>query len=184
MKKKFLEHQTLGRWVVRHINPATQCIVLKIGGFQQTCPEGIISTTILIFRSLHIRANSWTDSWLINWSKLRDLYSSCIPIKRFVKNCLCPFSSYPFDEFSFGLTVNILGKSNIGLLGAVMYPRKHITHMDLESLSHNLLASHTAIRRRMLLPCGAVFNQYIPLAVPWKNSRQIEQFACKLISPS
>ena len=99
-------------------------------------------------------------------SRIQDLYSFCIPIKSFVKKCLWRFLSYPFDEFSFGLTANIFGKSNIGLLGAVMYPRKHITHMDLESLSHNLLASHTAIRRRILLPCCAVFNQYIPPAVP------------------
>ena len=97
--------------------------------------------------------------------KLQDLYSVCIAIQRDIKKCFNHFLSYPFDEFSFGLTANFLGKSNIGLLGAVMYPRKHITHMDLESLSHNLLASHTAIRRRML-PCGAVFNQYIPPAVP------------------
>ena len=102
----------------------------------------------------------------MNLSRLWVVYLSFIPIQRFLKKCLCCFSSYSFDKFSFGLTVNIFGKSNIGLLGAVMYPRKHITHMDLESLSHNLLASHTAIRRRMLLPCGAVFNQYIPPAVP------------------
>ena len=99
-------------------------------------------------------------------SRLKNSYSFCVAMKRFTKKCFGHFSSYPFDQFSFGLTANIFDKSNIGLLGAVMYPRKHITHMDLESLSHNLLASHTAIRRRMLLPCGAVFNQYIPPAVP------------------
>ena len=98
-------------------------------------------------------------------STLKNSYSFFIAMKRDIKKCFNHFLSYPFDEFSFGLTANIFGKSNIGLLGAVMYPRKHITHMDLESLSHNLLASHTAIRRRML-PCGAVFNQYIPPAVP------------------
>ena len=61
---------------------------------------------------------------------------------------------------------------------AVMYPRKHITHIDLESLSHNL--STFAYRYKAVLQLLTnTFKQR-----PRKNSRQIEQFACKLISPS
>ena len=35
MKKKCLEHQRLGRWVVCPIDPARQCITLKIVGFMK-----------------------------------------------------------------------------------------------------------------------------------------------------
>ena len=36
-EKKCLEHQTLGRWVVRPSDPVTQRLILKIGGFLISC---------------------------------------------------------------------------------------------------------------------------------------------------